>query len=224
MQCHKREQEEKRSQVFLSESLQGLALPDPGGWLGHLGINTMWIIVLLKSNHLLYAIAKVAFGSCAINQAGVCWVTERLALAEILKHHLVQPPSQAGPSRAGCPGRCPAGFWVSASMESLQPLLATYATVWPPSQFKMYFSCAQTMAALGNRMPAWSKLRCCTRRTDKIRRELLFQLAPVTGLRSLLATCVATGRHLIYRPWARKPQTTARNILKQNFVTPEETS
>lgn len=133
-------------------------------------------------------------------------------------------PGQAGSLRAGRPVLCPSGFWVSPSMESPQPLWTTCAGVWPPSQLQTSFSCAPIMAALGNRVPMWSKVGCCTRRADKIRAELLFRLAPVAGLCSLLAARVATGSCLIYQPWARKPQTMAGNILKDIFVTPEETS
>lgn len=73
----------------------------------------------------------------------------------------------------------------------------------PPHKLQtLFFSGAKLPVALGNRMPGGA---------GQIR----------SGQSSLLwaaRTC------LICQPPARKPQTTAWNILKQIFVTPEETS
>ena len=55
--------------------------------------------------------------------------------------HLLQPPPQAGSNTAGCIGLCLLGFWISPRAQTLQPLLATYDSVWSPTQQKkkMFF-------------------------------------------------------------------------------------
>jgi len=48
--------------------------------------------------------------------------------------HMVQSPTQAGPSRAGCPGACPVGSSISPRMETPQLPWATYASAQSPLQ------------------------------------------------------------------------------------------
>jgi len=47
---------------------------------------------------------------------------------------LSNPSAQAGTLTAGCPGLSPDNIWISPRRQTVQPLRATCASAWPPSQ------------------------------------------------------------------------------------------
>lgn len=51
--------------------------------------------------------------------------------------------AQARSPRAGCTRLCLVGFWVCLRMETTQPLWATCASTWSPSQEKSVFWCSK---------------------------------------------------------------------------------
>lgn len=54
---------------------------------------------------------------------GCYWITDQLGLEGTSRVDLFQPPAQAGPPRASCPGPYPESFWVSPSKEVPHPHL-----------------------------------------------------------------------------------------------------
>jgi len=69
-------------------------------------------------------------------------ITESLRLEGTPGGHLAQPADQAGSPTASCPGLCPDGFWPFPRLETPQPLCATCASAWSPSQLRSVSLCS----------------------------------------------------------------------------------